>query len=602
MISQETIQAVKDRVSIVEIVSEVTALKRQGSSFVGLCPFHTEKSPSFNVRDDSGFYHCFGCGVSGGVIDFVMRMRGLSFPEAVEDLATRFGIEIKREGAKKAPSQDRNGALKINALAHEFFRQMLKQHTAVIKPYLTARGLTDEAIKVFSIGFAPLEWRALKDFLQQRKGAEQLAARFGLLKRNSQGELYDVFRGRVIFPITEDGRRILGFGGRLVPNLSEDDKAPKYLNSSETPAYQKSKVMFGLPQAQQAIRECGFIYLVEGYMDVVGLWQAGVKNVLATCGTAVTELHIKRLARLSSRIVILFDGDDAGRRAAGKTFPIFLNSGVDVSAVFLPQGEDPDSIAKMKGEETSKFLSSAPQVTLLECFINNLCEKFGAIAIESLGAASKGQLCVELCKSLALVKNVVERGMLLERAALRLKVRTQELESLMKGHSPIKPQLKEVSVTATQTLVATSIMQLPKLDREILLCVMGQRELAHGVLQNPDICSAITPVTLHFIEGLISVMSTANDKSEETKEQLKAFLVSFGESWVQHWRRAHAMLSDKTVKLSLVFDECLKSVQKGKLNQTVKALEREMLTATDEQHKVRLAEEQVALRRRAANL
>ncbi|RIL02772.1 MAG: DNA primase, partial [Proteobacteria bacterium] len=347
IVAQESIEEIKEKANLVDIIGEAVSLKRRGSSYVGLCPFHAEKTPSFHVREEK-FYHCFGCGESGNVISFVMRFRGLSFPEAIEELAGRCGVQLKFEksGRKNVPLADKQALFKVNALALAWFSAQLKSAPPQVKDYINSRSLTREALAAFAIGFAPKEWSALTTFLRARKVPDEMILRCGLARRSPKGDLFDVFRARIIFPIFSDSKRVAAFGGRIIPELLEKEalnQAPKYLNSPESPIYFKSKVLFGLPQALSAIQQEREVWIVEGYMDVIGMWQAGIRNAVATCGTALTSEHAKRLKLLVKKVILLFDGDDAGRGAAGKAYDAFLNSGIDVCAAFLPQGEDPDS-------------------------------------------------------------------------------------------------------------------------------------------------------------------------------------------------------------------------------------------------------------------
>ena len=309
----------KARADLIEIVSEKVDLKSRGANLFGLCPFHGEKSPSFSVRSDGSGYHCFGCGVSGNVFSFVMETQGLSFPDAVDYLGQRYGVEIKRSGSDPKTSFNRSQLYELADAAQEFFRASLLVKQSPGLAYLAKRGITREAVEAYKLGYAPNDWDALVEFLKS-KGLDLLQAQqLGLIGKNENGKAYSKYRGRLIFPIFKDTKRLIGFGGRLIPDLfSEQEQAsnPKYINSAESPVYHKSRELFGYPQAQAAIRAAGFVYIVEGYLDVISLWQVGVKNVLATCGTALTVEHLAMLKHITKRITLLFDGDKAGRAGA----------------------------------------------------------------------------------------------------------------------------------------------------------------------------------------------------------------------------------------------------------------------------------------------
>ena len=348
MITQQSIEKVRNTANIVEIVSETVALRRSGSNFLGLCPFHSERSPSFFVRESSNSYNCFGCGSSGNVISFVMATRAMSFPDAVEMLAGRFGVPLEYESGKSAaPRIDREHLFKICQTAHHFFRRSLLQvktkqgEFAHVGNYLKKRLLTADVINTFGLGYCPSQRRSLLDVLVAAGFKEEDILLTGLVRRTARGDLYELFRGRLIFPIFMDAKRIAGFGGRMIPGVLEsqgDRVVPKYINSPETPLYQKSKVFYGLPQALPSIRSERHAYIVEGYMDVIGLAMRGVSNVIACCGTAMTEQHIRRLGGICDKVTLLFDGDEAGRGAASKSFLVSRNAELDLSALFLPDG------------------------------------------------------------------------------------------------------------------------------------------------------------------------------------------------------------------------------------------------------------------------
>ena len=276
-------------------------LKAAGSNLVGLCPFHDEKTGSFNINVSNNYYHCFGCGASGNVLSYVMETKGFSFLEAVEYLAQKFNITLKHEGGKKKAKSDISGKeiYQLNALAQEFFRSALKDNSKKLVSYLEDRGFDLPALKPFALGYAPAGWDNLYQFFQSRKIPEKLMLASGLIKKNSSGKIYDVFRDRVIFPIWIDGQRIAGFGGRIIEE-DADKKQAKYLNSPETLVYHKSQILFGFPQAIKAVKSLGYVYLVEGYFDVIRLHQMGVCNVVATCGTAVTPQHLKKLNHVAT--------------------------------------------------------------------------------------------------------------------------------------------------------------------------------------------------------------------------------------------------------------------------------------------------------------
>jgi DNA primase len=346
LIPASFIDELMGRTDIVEVINARVPLKKAGREYKACCPFHGEKTPSFTVSPTKQFYHCFGCGAHGTALGFLMDYEHLSFPDAVEELASLAGLEVPREPAQ---GQDRRpdlyGTLEAAAA---WYRDQLKQHPEAIR-YLKARGISGTTAATFGIGFAPDEW----DGLLKRCGADEAAiqrlAAAGLVIERDQGGFYDRFRGRIMFPIRDARGRVIAFGGRV---LGADE--PKYLNSPETALFHKGRELYGLYEARQALRQIPRLLVVEGYMDVVGLCEAGVPWAVATLGTATTPDHLERLFRVTEEIVFCFDGDRAGRQAAWRALENALptlREGRQVRFLFLPEGEDPDSLVRAEGAE-----------------------------------------------------------------------------------------------------------------------------------------------------------------------------------------------------------------------------------------------------------
>lgn len=349
-IEEAKILQIRERVDIVEVVSRYLPLKRSGANNQGLCPFHGEKTPSFNVNSTRQIFHCFGCGVGGNVFNFLMRMEGLSFPEAVKRLGEQVGIEVEEEQLSPQ-EQERRRELdrlqRINQVAAEFYQSRLLNDAEgeAARRYLKRRGFDRELAGQFMLGFAPDRWEALSGHLKERGLDLDLARTLGLIRPGKQerGD-YDLFRGRLMFPILDGYGKVVAFGGRVL-----DDGLPKYINSSESPIYHKSRVLYGLYQAREGMRGSGEVVVVEGYFDLLALWRAGVTNVVATCGTALTGEHARLLKRYAKRVLLLFDQDAAGRQATFKAMEGLLPEGLAVATVTLDAGEDPDSFLLKQG-------------------------------------------------------------------------------------------------------------------------------------------------------------------------------------------------------------------------------------------------------------
>jgi DNA primase len=358
-IKKSDVDAVRDRTDIVQLISEFIPLKKTGREFRGPCPFHQEKDPSFYVNPAKGVYYCHGCKASGGAFQFVMAHEGLSFNEAVERLADRIGYRVSYESM--SPGETRAQSLKerlyrLNQTAADYYQHVLKEtpegKTAL--EYLTSRGLDRSTVDEFHLGFAPGAWSAVGPFLSKKGFSEAEIVTAGLGRQREGGQkgargIYDVFRNRVVFPILDHRGRVVAFGGRIMPGASSDQ--PKYLNSPETPIYKKGHTLYGLYQARAAVQDTEEAIVVEGYTDLLALVQAGIKSVVATLGTALTEYHFDLLHRFCERVYLAFDADRAGRDAALRPLEFFARFGMDVLVVSLPEGQDPASLVEGDGAE-----------------------------------------------------------------------------------------------------------------------------------------------------------------------------------------------------------------------------------------------------------
>ena len=352
---------VKQQADIVRVIGEYVRLKKAGQNFSGLCPFHQEKTPSFSVHATKQFYHCFGCGKSGDVFQFVMEMDKSAFPEAVRTVAEKCGIAIpeprERSPEERRENQQRAALVEMHRQAATFYARTLNStdEGKVARAYLEDRGLDDETIARFGLGYAPSSGDALLRHLKP-KCAEKLLESSGLFSRDQSGHLYDRFRRRIIFPIANEAGKIIAFGGRAL-----GDDIPKYLNSPETPIYTKSNVLYHLDRAKDAIRKNDFAVLVEGYMDTIAVARAGIANVVASCGTSLAEGQIKLLARFSRRVVVNYDPDTAGQAATERSLTLLLEREFDARVLALPAGADPDKYIKEQGAESyAKRLREAP--------------------------------------------------------------------------------------------------------------------------------------------------------------------------------------------------------------------------------------------------
>ncbi|MDR2220501.1 MAG: DNA primase [Methylobacillus sp.] len=429
------IQELLNRVDIVDVIDSSVPLKKTGANYSACCPFHNEKTPSFTVSPTKQFYHCFGCGAHGTSIGFLMEYQGLGFVDAVHELAKRVGMVVPQETRviDKAAEQAASGMQEVLQLALHYYRAELKKSDNAIA-YLKGRGLSGEIAARFQIGYAPSGWQNLAGVITNYQ-SESLAAA-GLVITNDQGRRYDRFRDRIMFPIHDQRGQVIGFGGRVLEG-GDDDAGPKYLNSPETPLFQKGYELYGLFLARRAIREAGKVLVVEGYMDVVALAQHGVEYAVATLGTATTPYHITKLMRQTDNIVFCFDGDAAGRKAAWRAainaLPA-LTDGLQLSFLFLPPEHDPDSYIRAFGK--SGFETALTETLPLSQYL------LQTLAEENDMQTQEGRVrflndAEPLLKQIAAPK----LGLLLRnRVAELAQIAPGEMESVMKLPQPGKPR------------------------------------------------------------------------------------------------------------------------------------------------------------------
>ena len=348
---QPFIDELKQHADIVVVIQDYVSLKKTGATYKGLCPFHGEKTPSFHVNRDKGFFHCFGCGAGGDVLKFLELRESLAFPEAVRMLAQRFGMalpEFEQTDAQRATSEERESLLKVHDAAAAWFReQLLSTSGARIRTQISDRGIGDATSEAMGLGFAPPSRDGLKQALLQRGFSQGLLVRAGLLFERDDRTAVDRFRNRLMIPIRRDTGSVIAFGGRAV----ESDQQPKYLNSPETPIYAKSRTLYGVDLSKAAIRQGGFAILVEGYFDFAQLYQAGFQAVVASCGTALTPQQAQQLRRFAAKIVLSFDPDAAGQGATAKSCEMLVGEGFEVNVAILPAGGDPDTFVRKHGRQ-----------------------------------------------------------------------------------------------------------------------------------------------------------------------------------------------------------------------------------------------------------
>lgn len=429
-IPQQFIQELLSRADIVDIVGERVHLKKTGQNYMACCPFHNEKSPSFSVSPTKQFYHCFGCGAHGSAIGFMMEYDRLDFVEAVKQLAARVGVEVPRTGGEQqAPGPDYQPLYALLESATKFFAAQLREPAgAVAVDYLKRRGLTGAIAQEFGVGYALPGWDHLIQHFSGDAANRQRLLQAGLVIEKDGGGLYDRFRNRVMFPIRDARGRVIGFGGRVL-----GDETPKYLNSPETPVFHKGRELYGLFEARKRSRDLSQLLVVEGYMDVVGLAQFGVGNAVATLGTATTREHVEKLFRTTADVIFCFDGDNAGRKAAWRALESALplmTGHQQVRFMFLPEGEDPDTLIRKEGRDA--FVArSVTAIPLSTYFFEHLV---GQADLHSIDGRAR---LVELARPhLSKLASGVYRQMLVARLAELARMEAGTLSGLLEAGKP----------------------------------------------------------------------------------------------------------------------------------------------------------------------
>lgn len=470
MIPDDMVEEVRAAADIVDVIGEFVQLKKAGREYKANCPFHEERTPSFYVVPAKGFYKCFGCGKSGDVFSFVMERQGLDFVEAVKHVAGRAGVQV-REVKRSQEEEDPNRPLyEINGFARDWFRRQLEDATvgAAAREYLEGRGISADVCERYGLGFAPDEWRALRDAAAKHGLEEELMLEVGLLGSSERSrEPYDRFRGRIMFTIESRSGRVIAFGGRILEGDTKD--APKYLNSPETPIYHKGSNLYGLSWARHSIRREESALVVEGYMDVVSLAAHGFENVVAPLGTALTPEQAKLLSRYTKRVLLLFDSDAAGLRATFKAGDTLLEVGLHPAVVTLPLGEDPDTLVRSEGREgLEQYLDQA--VDVLDRKLQILDEKDYFSSIERTRSAVD-----RLLPTIRAASDPALRDIYVAKVADRTGVRRETLEAEMKraasGSAPTR-------VATPPSVPRIAAHRVPKLGAERILLLL--------MTKNPD--------------------------------------------------------------------------------------------------------------------
>jgi DNA primase len=584
LISEDKLEEVRVRADIVEVIGAHVRLKRAGRNFVGLCPFHNEKTPSFSVNSERGFFHCFGCGAGGTVFNFVMRTEGLSFPEAIESLARRYGVTLpERRGEASPGAGDRDAALRANQTAAEFFVHVLWKTPdgAAAREYLAARGVAAETARTFALGFAPERPASLANALK-RRGLLVAAVRLGLIKQDGAG-VRDMFRGRLMFPIRDGQGRVLAFGGRVL-----DQRLPKYINSAESPLYSKSRNVYGLYEARVAISSADRAIVVEGYLDAIAIWQAGFKETIASLGTALTVDQLRMVGRHTRNVLACFDGDAAGRKASLRALEIFLAAGLLGRGIFIPSGFDPDTFVKERGAQAFAELIGSAEL-LADYFLTEQA----AAARGSLEARARAAAAV--AEVLKAIHNPFEFDLLARKAADALGVGEQVLRAearrsprgaavggAARGMSaaPRSPWATAASAGDGATAAEVGLLAVALLHPQL----RGEIAAQAAMVEDADVAAALGDVCASEEPAAVLEVRVAERLGEAQRSRLSALAVG---PLMETAEQARALARD--------FAEALARRQR---NRAMQSARRAAANAGSDDEAMAHAQETIALRRR----
>ncbi|TMO71639.1 DNA primase [Pseudoalteromonas sp. S3785] len=549
------------RTDIVELIDSKVGLKKAGKDYQACCPFHNEKSPSFTVSQDKQFYHCFGCGANGNAISFVMEYDKLEFVDAIEELASLLNLDVPREnGNSSAP--ERTAAQKrsdydLMLHAARFYQHQLKHHSnsATVIDYVKGRGLSGETVKKFMIGYAPSEWEALCQQLGRTKEQKEQLVELKLASEKTPGRQFDFFRDRLMFPIRDKRGRVIAFGGRVM----QADQGPKYLNSPETRIFHKGFELYGLYEAKQAHKKLEHVLIVEGYMDVVALAEQEIEYAVAALGTATTSEHMHTLFRTTDKVICCYDGDRAGRDAAWRALENalpYLNDGKALHFVFLPDGEDPDSLVQQEGKtQFEQRLSQADDFT--KVLFNKLSQEVD-LTLDSGKAKllSAALPLIEKIPSEFYQENILEQlGRLIGRTREQLnsRLKTPKQQHAVERKFKITPMRQAIGILIQHPQLAKSVPHLPELAQMNIAGIGLLLRLQERALQKDNANTAVLLESFRDSEDyepLVKLATWQHQISDERLETVFQNTFKFIEDQCLNYRLETLLIKDKTQGLS----------------------------------------------------
>jgi DNA primase len=581
VIPDHIVDEVRARADLVDVIGETVQLTRSGKDWKGKCPFHDDHSPSFYVVPDKGFYTCFGCGESGDVFSFLMKRTGVDFLDAVRQLGERFGVDVPDGSASEERADPFRPYYEANAFAKEWFRERLldPEEGAPARAYLERRGIEAGVWERFGLGYAPDEWRGLREAAAAHEISEDLLLELGLLTRSEKSpEPYDRFRGRLIFPIESASGRVVGFGGRILGTAEKG--IPKYVNSPESPVYHKGSVLYGLVWSRNSIRREGCALVVEGYMDAVALAAAGVDHVVATLGTAMTDEHARLLRRYTRRALLLFDSDEAGLKATFRAADALLAHGIQSSVVTLPPGEDPDTVVRSEGRAgLGVYLDGA--VDVLDRKLQLLDEKGYFRSVDRIRVAVD-----KLLPTLRATHDPALRDIYISRVAERTGVRRETLQDEVEAGARTAAAGRRQSGAGPRRDRAASRSSLSRLgaERQLLLILLREREWLERAVERIGPGEFRDPAYRAIFEALTEhpdLRGPTDEMAPEVARRLETLLGDPEE--IEHAGQA--------------FQECLEELQDRPLELQWRELEQDLRAASSDDEKRAVLEKLDRLRR-----
>ncbi len=559
LIPEEKISEILNTSDIVDVVSEAVILKKSGRNFFGLCPFHAEKTPSFSVNPDKQIFHCFGCSAGGNALSFIMKYHGISFPEAARMLARKYDIVVETrdiDPAKRKEIQVKESLFRLNKKVMGVYNGLIQDQPQGrgVRGYLERRGMTQETIEEFKLGYSPDGWDTIVSFLRKEKITQKVAMNSGLILPRKQGNgYYDRFRNRLMFPIFDINMQVAGFGGRVM-----DDSMPKYMNSPETPVYSKSRILYGLHAAKQECRRKGNVFIVEGYFDFLSLYQHGIKNTVASLGTALTQEHVRILKGYAGQMVLVFDSDDAGINAAKRSIQIFVKEGIDTRVLVLPGKSDPDSYIMEYGKEA--FLLLADNAKTVMQFLLQL-------AMDTHGSSVEGRIKVldEMKQYLAIIRDAALRSLYVRELSETLNIDEKAVLEKVKD-AYVRENTKQAPlIPARDEQAAVEQLVSDPREKQILAMMLHHPELIPAVVEKKVVQAFYSKYFQKLAETIIQTSADAENfvtavmaKVEGTVDQeLIASMAMEDFSGTEDIGKTCDVLMDRIIKIKMKTDNLL---------------------------------------------